>query len=263
MEAAYAAYQQQMGGGAAVRSAPYAQPAAAPVHAAAPGAVRNHPNEYTDEDWGVPGFGQALAEAVMPVGHTGAFNADEVEDIKNKLGKKILKAASKFSTDERLQETCTGLQARAIVEEYVDHSAGAVSQAFYDKPWLEKVNLAAPLLASCLHTFAGAKIWTRTLAPMLPKYIEEALFRYAEEERITKAMFDAVVGSGVKESHHKKAATHLANTYSIAHIKAPYGATSADSAEIGMLQDFVKGWMMEFIDYASDVLSWGISTSEG
>merc|ERR1712113_1250041 len=104
----------------------------------------------------------------------------------------------------------------------------------------------------------------RTLAPMLPKYIEEALFRYAEEERVTKAMFDAVVASGVKDNMQKKASQHLAKAYDTAHIKAPYGSTTADSAELGMLQDFVKGWMAEFITIAKqDVLTYGIEANAG
>merc|ERR1712032_32158 len=92
---------------------------------------------------------------------------------------------------------------------------------------------------------------------------EEGLFKYAEEERITKAMWDAVVASGVKESHQKKASQHLAKAYDVAHLKAPYGSTTADSAEIGMLQDFVKGWMMEFCTIGADVLKYGVGDGAG
>merc|ERR1712187_12651 len=81
---------------------------------------------------------------------------------------------------------------------------------------------------------------------------------------VNKAMFDAVVASGVKENMQKKASQHLAKAYDKAHINAPYGSTTADTAELGMLQDFVKGWMTEFLTLASwDVMKYGIETSGG
>lgn len=257
MEAAYAQMQAQAMGIPA--SGPYGQPAAA---SAGPVKGMKAATIYSDADWGIPGFGEALTEAVAPITQAALIfdpsQMNEVEDIKYKVGSKILKAAKKFTGDERLLSAGTAMQARTITEEFVDWSAGAVSQAFFDKPWLEKVNLAAPLLAACLHTFGGAKIFTRTLAPMLPKYVEEALFRYAEEERVNKAMFDAVVAAGVSDNMQKKAASHLAKAYDKAHIKAPFGSTTADSAELGMLQDFVKGWMSQFCTVARDVLTQGI-----
>lgn len=261
MEAAYALQLAQMSG----------VPAAGPYGLASDGislasghklAKANKGASLPATDWGIPGFDEALTEAVMPINEAvSAFSPDQlaaIENIKGNIGTKIIKAAKKFVTDERCQANGTALQARALVEEFVEWAAGAVSQAFFDKPWLEKVNLAAPLLAAALHTFNGSKIFTRTLAPMLPKYIEEGLFKYAEEERITKAMWDAVVASGVKETHQKKASQHLAKAYDTAHAKAPYGTTVAANAELGMLQDFVKGWMLEFCTLGGDLLKNGI-----
>merc|ERR1712039_78245 len=101
----------------------------------------------------------------------------------------------------------------------------------------------------------------RTLAPMIERYISEGLFKFAEEERVQKAIFAAVVSAGVKETHHKKACTHLQKAYDDAHIKAPYGTTAAETAELSMLQDFVKGWMAEFINRGWDILENGRARS--
>lgn len=255
MEAAYAQMHAQAAMGIPA-SGPYGVPSAAATTKAAKNAA-----QYSDTDWGIPGFGEALTEAVMPILNDPS-QIDAVEDIKYKVGTKIMKSTKKFANDERKSTTGTALYARIIVEEFVHWTAGAVSQAFYDKPWLEKVNLAAPLLAAALHTFNGSKIFTRTLAPMLPKYVEEALFGYAEEERVTKAMFDAVIASGVKDNMHKKCSNLLAKSYDSAHVKAPYGSTAADSADMGMLQDFVKGWMFEFCMIAREILMYGVGSIE-
>merc|ERR1712087_381223 len=46
-------------------------------------------------------------------------------------------------------------------------------------------------------------------------------------------------------------------------IKAPYGTTAAETAEMSMLQDFVKGWMQELVNRAWDILENGIPSSGG
>merc|ERR1712190_210327 len=43
-----------------------------------------------------------------------------------------------------------------------------------------------------------------------------------------------------------------------AHFRAPYGSHIAATQELGMLQDFVKGWITEFVERAWDVLFHGI-----
>merc|ERR1712217_10680 len=104
------------------------------------------------------------------------------------------------------------------------------------KPWLFKVNFGGPLLAAALHTFQGAKIFTRVLAPMLEKYIEDAIFRWSEEERVQKAMRDAVEGCGVKESFQKKTLGHLQKAYDEVYFNAPYGTSEGETPEMSMLQ---------------------------
>merc|ERR1712048_601454 len=44
-----------------------------------------------------------------------------------------------------------------------------------------------------------------------------------------------------------------------AHMGAPYGSTTADTVELGLVQDFVKGWMEEFAGRAWTVLNEGVS----
>lgn len=215
-----------------------------------------------NDQWGIPGFDAALGEALKPIIEAVMIHnpgeANQLEDLKSKLGQKIVKASKKFVGDERASQRGTASQARGLIEEFVEAAAGAVSAGFYDKPWFDKVNLSAPLLAAALHTFKDAKIFTRTLAPMLERYVEDGLFKYAEEERISKATWEAVEASGVKEAFQKKCNKHLQTAYDDAHIKAPYGTTTAETAELSMLQDFVKGWMSEFVGRSWDVLETGI-----
>jgi len=135
---------------------------------------------------------------------------------------------------------------------------GAISAGCYEKPWLFKVNFSGPLLAAALYTFQGAKCFTRVLAPALEKYVEDGIFYWAEEERLSRAMQESVEQAGVKDSHRKKAVKHLMAAYDDAHFKAPYGTHTAGTPEFCMLQDFVKGWIMEFAHRAYDVLHNGV-----
>merc|ERR1712084_103468 len=78
-----------------------------------------------------------------------------------------------------------------------------------------------------------------------------------EEERKQTAMVEAVEVSGVAEDYKKKACQLLSKSFDDAHMKAPYGSTQADTPELAMLQDFVKGWMAEFVNRAWDTLENG------
>lgn len=208
------------------------------------------------QDFGIPGFNEALNEALMP--HIHLDPSGSLEEMKSKVAQKIVKAAHKMSTDERLSGRCTSTQAKALIEEFIDTAMSAVSAGLYDKMWLEKANFSGPLFAATLYAFQGAKIFTRTIQPIIEKHVEEALFNYKEEERIQKAMWDAVVACGVKESHRKKANNHLSKAYDEAHLKSNYGSSAAETPELGLLQDFVRGWMGEFVRRGWDVLENGI-----
>lgn len=225
--------------------------------AAGKGGGGKQPNP--NQDWGVPGFQEALQEALAP--HVELEPQWTLEEMCNRVGQKIFKAAKKYAADERATQRGTSTQAKALIEEFVDSAMGAVSAGCYDKPWFSKANFTAPLLAITLHTLQGAKIFARTLAPMVEKFVEEAVFKYFEEERIQKAMWDALELSGVKETHIKKASQHLQKAYDEAHFKAPYGTTQGETPAISLLQDFVKGWMSDFIGRSWDIIENG--TNQG
>merc|ERR1712187_219887 len=98
---------------------------------------------------------------------------------------------------------------------------------------------------------------------MVERFVEEAVFKFFEEERIQKAVRDALELSGVKESHLKKATKALAEAYDDAHFNAPYGTTQGATAALSLLQDFVKGWMTGFLKAAWKVLDDGTPHSGG
>merc|ERR1711920_829048 len=92
---------------------------------------------------------------------------------------------------------------------------------------------------------------------MVEKFIEEAIFKYFEEERIEKAMREALELSGLSDKHLKKAVKNLYEAYDEAHFKAPYGTTQGETPAISLLQDFVKGWMMDFVIKSWDIVNHG------
>jgi len=215
-------------------------------------------NTASAEDFGIPGFNEALNEALLPCVHLDP--SGDLEEMKAKVAQKIVKAAQKMGADERLSARGSSTQAKALIEEFVESAMGAVSAGLYDRDWLFKANFAGPMLAATLYTFRSAKIFTRTLRPMIEQYVEAGLFLWNEEERIQKAMWDAIVATGVKESHRKKANSHLAKAYDEAHLRAPFGSSLADTPELGQLQDFVRGWMSEFVRRGWDILENGIGS---
>merc|ERR1712070_644906 len=102
-------------------------------------------------------------------------------------------------------------------------------------------------------------IFTRTLKTDIIQFVDSGLTAWSEEDRITKAMWNAIEGAGVHESHRKKASNHMAKGYDDAHFNAPFGSPQNDSLsmEVATLQDFVKGWMTVFGQKAYNVLENG------
>lgn len=212
--------------------------------------------DFPISDWGIPGFGEALREAMSP--HRDMDPQWTLEDMEQRVGQKICKAAKTFWTDERVHQRGTAIQARIMVESLVETALASITSSCYEKPWLFKVNYSGPLLAIVLQTFQGGKMWTRTLAPAIEKYVEDAIFTWAEEERISKAIYAAVESAGVKESFQKRAVKYLQTAYDEAYFKAPYGTHTASTPEMGMLMDFVKGWMVSFAAEGYEVLVGGL-----
>lgn len=205
--------------------------------------------------WAPDGLTEALVAALAPI--MAEENEWTLEDTVKKMSQKIMKSSNKFLKDERSSQRGSATQAQGFVEDFVEDVMNGLSGACYEKPWFPKVDFLGPLAITAPQVFEKAKIFNRTLAPTLDRFLEEAIVKWSEEERVQKAFWDSVVSCGVQESHHKKANQHLIKSYDEAHFHAPYGTTQAETLELAMLQDFVKGWMREFIMKGWDVLQNG------
>merc|ERR1712217_823013 len=87
------------------------------------------------------------------------------------------------------------------------------------------------------------------------------IFNWAEEERTQKAMQDALTECGA--ANPKKAWAHLQKAYDEAYFKSPYGTHRDPVPEIGMLKDFIKGWMQEFVNRGFGVISSVVTVKNG
>jgi len=233
--------QMGMGGGAANGWAGPAAPAAFPGGFAA--------------GWGIEGLNQALVSCLMPIKDEEA--EWDMAEMVRKCQQKVTKASQKFEKDERATQKSTASGVKVILEEFVDAVMGSLSGAMYERPWFNKVDWTMILHVAVAYTFQGAKCFNRTLGPNLQRITEEALTKWQEEERIGKALWEAVAAAGVLETHQKRARQHLTGAFDEAHLHAPYGGTQADSPALALLQDFVKGWMHEFVKKAWDVIEHG------
>jgi len=205
--------------------------------------------------WHAQGFGQALEEALLPI--MTVEKEYSLEDLAQNVGKKIMKAAKKFANDERTNQRGSSTTAQVVISDYVDAALGGISQGLYEKQWLNEVNWLPPLLAALTYCFTGAKVFNRVAAPMVPHYLETSIAQFREEQRVERTVWDCIEQTGVKKSFTQKAFDKLTESYDVAHFKAPYGTHAAETPELGMLQDFVRGWMFEFVKSAQDVLSVG------
>lgn len=215
------------------------------------------------KQWGIEGLMESLEAALAEVA---AADGTDLTELCKKVQQKITKASSKYAKDERAYLRTTDTLAKVLVEEFVDAAMGAISASLFDKDWFTKVDWSGPLLTASTYTFQGAKAFQRTLGPSIDQHIADGIFRYQEEERINNVMYKALESSGVQETHMKKASQHLLKAYDEAFVKAPYGSHDgvAASAELALLQDFVKGWMSEFVTRAwMSVLEDGIGASSG
>jgi hypothetical protein len=211
------------------------------------------------QQWGIPELQNSLDEAFRVVD-----NEPELPEIMKKINQKINKCLTKYDKDERLNFKSTSTQAKVIVEEFVEHLMSGMAGCCYGsdgnlKPWFGLITFTNPLLILVLHKLGDSKIFARTLKPTLIKHIEDGYQKWLEDERITRAIADVVDGSGILESHKKKANQQLAKSFDSAHMKAPYGSTVNASPELAVLQDFVKGWMKEFVEGGWDVLENGLT----
>merc|ERR1712048_208826 len=75
-------------------------------------------------------------------------------------------------------------------------------------------------------------------------------------------VWETVENSGLPSQYYKKCNQHLLKAYDDSHINAKYGESQAENPNMGMLQDFVKGWMAEFVGRAWDILENGVGARD-
>jgi len=205
---------------------------------------------------GIPGLTESLMECLAKVAHLDT--SWDLEEMIKRVHSYFTKSAKKYEGEGRAADRGSSVQAQALIEEFVSTALGAVAAACYDKVWFTEADFSGALMVTAMFTFRGGKLFCKTLGPVLKRYVDDGVFRYREEERIQKAMWDAVSISGLDDSYHKKATKHLQAAYDEAHMAAPYGSTTAETPEMGLVCDFIKCWMKEFVTKAWDVLEHGV-----
>jgi len=224
--------------------------------AAGKGKGKDKGKEGPPAEAGIPGLTEALMEALVPVAHLD--NDWDIYEMVKRVHNYFSKAAKKYEDNEAAAARGSSVQAQSLIEEFVSTALGGVGQACHEKAWFTEADFSGALMVTAMYTFRGGKLFSRTLGPVLKRYVDDGVFRYREEERIQKAMWDAISISGLNESYQKRAAKHIQVAYDEAHMAAPYGSTTASSPEMGLVQDFVKSWMTEFVNRSWDVLENGV-----
>jgi len=221
------------------------------------------PGMYYEEPGGhvgIEGLKDAVTRACEP--HKALESQWKEEEMVNKVCMAIFKTASKwYKEDTRHKEAGTAIQAQALLEEFTEKIMTALSSACYEKPWFLEIYLSESIALAAINTFKGGALFKRTVAPIIVTHVDEAIFRYREEERHQRVMWDAISSVGIKADFLKKANKHLQTSFEAAHISAKYGTSPSISPELGMVQDFVIAWLSEFTKRAWDVLHNGIANA--
>lgn len=219
------------------------------------------PGHYYEEPGGkvgVEGLRDAVTRACEP--HAALESVWNKDDMVTKLCMCIFKISSKWwKEDARHKETGTAIQAQALLEEFTEKIMAGLSSTCHDKPWFLEVYLSESIALAAINTFKGGPLFKRTVAPIIVTHVDEAIFRFREEERHTRVMWDAISSVGIKADFLKKANKHLTTSFEAAHISAKYGTSPSSSPELGMLQDFVLAWLEGFAQRAWDVLNNGLN----
>merc|ERR1719183_2412458 len=230
-------------------------PAPTPWDNYQPGKYLEEPGGYV----GIEGLKDAVTRASEP--HAALEKQWSRDEMINKICMAIFKTSSKWwKEDTRHKESGTAIQAQALLEEFTEKIMGGLSSTCHDKPWFLEIYLSESIALAAINTFKGGALFKRTVAPIIVTHVDESVFRYREEERHTKVMWEAVSSVGIKADFLKKANKHLQTSFEAAHISAKYGTSAAHTPELGMVQDFVAAWMSEFTRRAWDVLNNGINT---
>jgi len=219
------------------------------------------PGQYCEEPGGqvgIEGLKDAVGRAVEP--HSALEQQWGKAEMVNKVCMAIFKTSSKwYKEDTRHKESGTAIQAQALLEEFTEKIMGGLSSTCHDKPWFLEVYLSESIALAAINTFKGGALFKRTVAPIIVTHVDEAIFRYREEERHQRVMWDAISSVGIKADFLKKANKHMQTSFEAAHISAKYGTSPSSTPELGMVQDFVLAWLSEFTRRAWDVLNNGLN----
>jgi len=219
------------------------------------------PGAYYEEPGGkvgVEGLRDAVTRACEP--HAEMETVWKKDDMVTKICMAIFKASAKWwKEDARHKESGTAIQAQAILEEFTEKIMGGLSSACHEKPWFLEIYLSESIALAAINTFKGGPLFKRTVAPIIVTHVDEAIFRYREEERHQRVMWDAISSVGIKADFLKKANKHLTTSFEAAHISAKYGTSPSTSPELGMVQDFVHAWLEGFMQRGWDVLNNGLN----
>jgi hypothetical protein len=221
------------------------------------------PGYYYEEPGGkvgIEGLRDAVTRATEP--HLSMENSWNQDLMVNKICLGIYKPSLKwFKEDHRHNETGPPMMAQALIEEFTEKIMAALNSQCYDKVWFHDIYLSEAIALAAISIFKQGTLFKRTVAPIVVTHVDEAIFRYREEERQTRVMWEAVQAVGIKPDYQKKANKHLTTSFEAAHISAKYGTSPSITPELGMVQDFVQAWLSEFTHRAWDVLHNGLHVS--
>merc|ERR1719491_1125740 len=191
------------------------------------------PCEYFEEPGGkvgIEGLRDAITRACEP--HAALETVWKKDDMITKLCMAIFKTSAKwYKEDTRHKESGTAIQAQALLEEFTEKIMGSWSSTCHDKPWFLEVYLSESIALAAINTFKGGALFKRTVAPIIVTHVDEAIFRFREEERHARVMWDAIASLGLKSDYQKKANKHLATSFEAAHVSAKYGQITAATPE--------------------------------
>jgi hypothetical protein len=221
------------------------------------GRIQQQLQHQSQQQWqAIPGLTDALTAALRPVAHMDYGWG--LEEMVKRVQSYFTKAAKRYEADARVHTRGTAVEAQALIEEFVGSALHGVHSACYEKAWFDAADFSGALMVAIMHTFKGGKVLCRTLGPMLKRYVDDAIFRYKEEERLLRMTWEALVVSGLDESCHKRASKNLLASFDEAHMSAHYGRFISQSAELGVVQAFIRFWMDDFASKSWDMLETGL-----
>jgi len=232
----------------------------APPAAGGWGSPDYKPGQYEEKPGGVvgiEGLKDAITRAIEP--HAPLETQWTKDDMINRVCMSIFKTSAKwYKEDERHKESGTAIQAQAILEEFAEKIMKGLASTCYGKPWFLEIYLSESVALAAINTFKGGPLFKRTVAPIIVTHVDETIFKYREEERHERVMWEAVSSVGIKADYLKKANKHLQSSFEAAHISAKYGSSPATTPELGMVCDFIQAWLTGFVQRAWDVMQNGI-----